>query len=446
MSAWQIYRPTPQQPWTQERAAHLHRRSVFGSTWNELQRDLSGKPQEAVSRVLSDEARIDGIPDEFASLANLIGNAAAVQPNVERLKAWWIYRILFTPAPLQERLTLMWHNHFATSNLKVNNLPFMKLQNDTLREHATAPFGELLHAMLHDPALLTWLDAPSNRRGHANENLSRELMELFTLGIGNYTEADVKHVARALTGLTVKEGRFQFNAHRHDAGEKTILHKTGPFDADQLADILLQNPATAQRLAGKLIAEFCSEGVVNETAHNELASQLRTSNLDIGKAVETILRSELFFSDANINSRICDPMSFLIAPLRALELFDKPPSTLALSEWLQRMGLDLFNPPNVAGWPGNRSWLTTRTVIARANYVAAIISGDVYRPANAPDLQKLAKKHSASKNDAFETMMRILLLGGANENQAQEPIKSTIDSREANTVLALLTGFHAHLH
>jgi len=139
-------------------------------------------------------------------------------------------------------------------------------------------------------------------------------------------------------------------------------------------------------------------------------------------------------------------MSFLIAPLRALELFDKPPSTLALSEWLQRMGLDLFNPPNVAGWPGNRSWLTTRTVIARANYVAAIISGDVYRPANAPDLQKLAKKHSASKNDAFETMMRILLLGGANENQAQEPIKSTIDSREANTVLALLTGFHAHLH
>lgn len=446
MSAWHIYQPSPQQPWTPERAVHLHRRCVFGATWNELQRDLSSKPQEAVSRVLSDEARIDGIPDDFTSLTNLIGNAAIVQPNVERLKAWWIYRVLFTPAPLQERLTLMWHNHFATSNLKVNNLPFMKLQNDTLRQHATAPFGDLLHAMLRDPALLTWLDAPSNRRGHANENLSRELMELFTLGIGNYSEADVKNAARALTGLTVKEGRFEFNPHRHDAGEKTILHQTGPFDADQLAAVLLQNPATAKRLASRLIAEFCSEGVVNETAHNELASQLQTSNLDIGKAVETILRSELFFSDANINSRICDPMSFLIAPLRALELFDTPPSTLALGEWLKRMGLDLFYPPNVAGWPGSRSWLTTRTVIARANYAAAMISGDVYRPANAPDLQKLAKEHSASKSDAFETMMRLLLLGGAKENQAQQPVKPSAGSREANTVLTLLTGFPAHLH
>ncbi|QDT99973.1 DUF1800 domain-containing protein [Gimesia aquarii] len=446
MRTWQLYQPTPQQPWTPSRAAHLHRRTVFGATWKELQRDLTGKPQDAVTRVLSDEVRADGVPDEFTSLANLIGNAATEQPNVERLKAWWIYRVLFTPAPLQERLTLMWHNHFATSNLKVNNLSLMKLQNDTFRKHATAPFGDLLHAMLRDPALLIWLDASSNRRGHANENLGRELMELFTLGIGNYSESDVKNAARALTGLTVKEGQFHFDSHRHDAGQKTILTKTGPFNADQLADVLLQNPATAKRLASRLIGEFFSEGVVNETAYNELASQLRTTNLDIGKAVETILRSQLFFSDTNINSRICDPLSFLIAPLRALELFDKPPSTLALSEWLQRMGLDLFYPPNVAGWPGHRTWLTTRTVIARANYAAAVVSGEVYRPAYVSDLQELAKKHSAKKDDTFEKMMKTLLLGGATDLPAKESTNPTTDSREASCVLKLLTGFRAHLH
>ncbi|QDT92184.1 DUF1800 domain-containing protein [Gimesia algae] len=446
MSAWHRYQPTAQQPWNPGRVVHLYRRCIFGATWNELQRDVSGKPQDAVSRVLSDEARVDGIPADFTRLADLIGNAATQQPNPERLKAWWIYRVLFSPAPLQERLTFMWHNHFATSNLKVKSLPYMQRQNETLRKHATAPFGDLLHAMLQDPALLIWLDAPANRRGHANENLSRELLELFTLGIGNYSEADVKHIARALTGMTVKEGHFHFNPRRHDDGEQTILGKTGHFDADQLTEILLHQPAIARRLSDRLITEFCGEGVVNDTARNELALQLRTTNLDIGKAVETILRSELFFSDANINSRICDPLSFLITPLRALELFDPPPSTLALSEWLGRMGLDLFYPPNVAGWPGGRSWLTTRTVVARANYATAMISGDVYRPADAPDLHALAKKHSATNSDEFEKMMNTLLLGDVNTKQTTESITPAGYSPEMNSVLALLTGFHAHLN
>ncbi|WP_417387087.1 DUF1800 domain-containing protein [Gimesia sp.] len=446
MNTWQRYQPTPQHPWNPGRVAHLHRRAVFGLTWNELQRDLSGQPQDAVSRVLSDEARIDGLPADFENLADLIGKAADQQPNAERLKAWWIYRILYTPAPLQERLTLMWHNHFATSNLKVNNLPFMKQQNETFRKHATSSFGDLLRAMLHDPALLVWLDAPSNRRGHANENLGRELLELFTLGIGNYSEADVKEAARALTGLDLKEGQFHIDPLRHDAGEKTILGKTATFDAEQLTELLLQNPATSRRLADRLINEFFSEGVVSKTAHQELALQLQSSNLNIGQAVETILRSQLFFSDANINTRISDPLSFLIAPLRALELFDPPPSTLALCEWLNRMGLELFFPPNVAGWPGGRSWLTTRTVIARANYAAAILSGDVYRPATPPDLHALTKKHATNNSDQFEKMMNTLLLGDVNVKQTTESTTPTAASREAGSVLALLTGFHAHLH
>src|SRR5262249_32776925 len=151
-------------------------------------------------------------------------------------------RLVFGPDPLREKLTLLWHNHFATSNAKVRDPAAMRRQNDTLREHARAPFGELLNAVVRDPALLKFLDAPANRKGHANENLARELMELFTLGIGNYTEADVKEAARALTGWTVESGIFTEEAPRHDDGEKSILGKKGAWTGSDLVRMLLDHP------------------------------------------------------------------------------------------------------------------------------------------------------------------------------------------------------------
>ena len=156
-------------------------------------------------------------------MARTIGDAAVASGNPNRLKAWWLYRMLFSPDPLGERLTLMWHNHFATSNRKVQDLALMREQNDLLRQHARATFGELLHAVVKHPAMLVWLDADANRKGHPNENLARELMELFTLGVGNYTEDDVQAAARALTGWTVVGGRFGFRETRHDDGEKVFL-------------------------------------------------------------------------------------------------------------------------------------------------------------------------------------------------------------------------------
>ena len=153
--------------------------------------------------------------------------------------------MLFTPDPLTERLTLLWHNHFATSQLKVDDVAAMKRQNDTFRSHARGPFGDLLRAMLRDPALLAWLDAPSNRKGKPNENLARELMELFTLGVGHYSERDVKEAARALTGRAVTQGRYAFRPDWHDDGPKTILGTTGRFDGEKLADVLLDQPAIA---------------------------------------------------------------------------------------------------------------------------------------------------------------------------------------------------------
>lgn len=401
MTEWQTYQPTDSCPWRMNRAVHLHRRTVFGPTWNEIQRDIADHPHAAVDRIIHGECRSNGVPDDYAVLADLISNSAAQSQNSERVKAAWIFRCLFSPDPLRERLTLMWHNHFATSNLKVANLHHMTTQNATLRQHAKGQFKDLLKSLLRDPALLLWLDASANRRGHPNENLARELMELFTLGIGHYGEDDVKQAARALTGLTVHHDEFRFLESRHDAGSKTILGTTAEFDADQLCHLLLEHPATARRIAWRLTREFFGEGVVSDRAMSQLSQQLQESHLNIGQAVETMLHSELFFSDANMGSRICDPMSFLIAPLRALEMFEPPPSTLLLTDWLQRMGLDLFYPPNVGGWEGGRTWLTTRTVIARANYAAAVVDGKLHRPVTVPNLKSIAAAYGQTSFTRF---------------------------------------------
>ena len=377
MSHWQPYEPSSAQPWDVRRVVHLHRRAVFGATYAEIQRDLREPPQAAVSRVLTGRCRQYGVPENFDQLANLIGESAVQSQNPDRLKAWWIYRVLFSPDPLRERLTLMWHNHFATSNSKVNDLLLMKQQNDTLRRHGRASFGELLQAMLNDSALLVWLDADANRSGRPNENLARELMELFTLGIGHYTETDVKELARALTGLSVRQGQSAFNAEHHDAGEKQIFGQTAPADPERAANLLLTHPATALRLAWRLTTEFFADNVVPDEAVEDLASLLRSNNLHIGVAVETILRSNLFFSDANLQSRVCDPLTFQISVLRAFGVDQMRPSTLELARWLTQMGWDLFYPPNVGGWESGRAWLNARTVIARMNFVSALCHGDL---------------------------------------------------------------------
>src|SRR6266568_3660850 len=180
----------------------------------------------------------------------------------------------------------------------------MRRQNEVFRKLARAPFGELLNAAVREPALLAYLDAPANRKGHANENLARELMELFTLGIGNYSEADVKVAARALTGWTVNDGAFQENAAGHDSGEKTILGKKGAWNGSDLVKMLLEHPATSHRLAQKLVRLFFGEKGVAPNAVKALAAGLREHSLNIGWAVETILRSKAFFDDSNIGTKI----------------------------------------------------------------------------------------------------------------------------------------------
>lgn len=449
MSAWKPFRPSAAQPWDRRRVIHLHRRAVFGGTRAEVERDTEDSPEDAVNRVLHGECRMLGIPDEFHSLSDLIGNAAADSPDANRLKAWWIYRCLFSPDPLQERLTFMWHNHFATSNVKVDSLRHMKRQNELLRKHSRAEFSELLGAIVRDPALLIWLDAPSNRKGRANENLARELMELFTLGIGPYSESDIKEAARALTGVTLREGEYQFDQRTYDDGEKRVLGHTGNFVVESLVDLLLDHPATAERLAWRLVTEFFGDGVVDREAQAELAALLRKSDLNVGVAVEVVLHSQLFFSDENINTRISDPLSFLITPIRVFELFEEPPSTLLLPEWLRRMGLDLFYPPNVGGWQGARSWLNTRTIIGRANYIAAVMAGEIYQPQR--ELELAGKFGCRSVRSCVETVGELLRgelrsrdIDDALPQNGQPPSDKELDPETA--IANLMTQARAHLH
>jgi uncharacterized protein (DUF1800 family) len=392
-NAWAPYEPDGDAPWNRERVVHLHRRAAFGATWAEIERDLADSPDMAVGRLLSGKARLDAAPADFEAMAGTIGDAAQASGSPTRLEAWWFYRMLFSPDPLGERLTLAWHNHFATSNRKVQDLLYMRQQNELLRRHARAPFGELLAGVVKHPAMLAWLDADANRAGRPNENLGRELLELFTLGVGNYTEDDVKAAARALTGWGIAAQDFRFAAARHDEGEIELLGSRGPMSGDDLLRALVEHPATARRVAWRLSTVFFGDGVVDDPTLEALATELHRRQLDVSWAVETMLRSRLFFSPQNLRTRVLGPAEYVVGVVQTLGLSKPPPSTLLLAEWSARMGQELFYPPNVGGWPEGRSWLGSKAVVARANFASALIEGRMWNPPIKPDLSRSVPEH-----------------------------------------------------
>jgi uncharacterized protein (DUF1800 family) len=260
--------------------------------------------------------------------------------------------------------------------------------------------------------LLVWLDAPANRKGKPNENLARELMELFTLGVGYYTESDVKEAACALTGWKVGEDTFRHAAADHDDGEKTLLDRKGRWTGDDVVRILLEHPATSRRLAWRVCDWLKGEKSVDAIGLDALAAGLRDHHLNIGWAVETVLRSRAFFAEPNLGNRVLGPLGYLVGVARALERFDPPPSSLILDEWAARLGQDLFYPPNVGGWCGGRDWLTTQTIIGRANYAAALVAGECSVRRVPLDGVALARKHGRGRDlDDVLTFCAELLTG-----------------------------------
>jgi len=371
----------------------LHRRAGFAATWREIERDLKDGPRASIDRLLAGEARTGVAATEFEQRAGELADAAIASRDSNRLKSWWVYRMVFGPDQLGERLTLMWHNHFATSNAKVNDIGDMRRQNDTLRRLARGRFGDLLEAMMRDPALLRWLDADTNRKGHPNENLGRELLELFTLGVSRYGETDVKEAARALSGWGVAAGAFREDLAEHDDGEKVILGRKGRWRADDLVRILLAHEATPERLAWRICELLVGEGAVSAEGMVALADGLREHALDIGWAVETVLRSQVFMAPANMGAHVVGPVEYVVGAARCLELSGPPPSTLLLADWAARLGQDLFYPPNVGGWPGGRGWISAHSMIARTNFAAAVVDGRLSRRATPFDAGALLRRY-----------------------------------------------------
>ncbi len=449
---WPRYEPTDSAPWNLRRVVHLHRRAGFAGTWDELSRDLADGPQASIDRFLQGRAYTTGLPADFDTVSQALSDAAVSSSNPQRLKAWWFYRMIFSADPLAERLTLQWHNHFATSNAKVDSVEMMRDQNVALRERAKKSFNELLPAAIKSPAMLVWLDADKNRAGHANENLGRELLELFTLGIGNYREQDVQQAARALTGWRVVGRTFRNDEKIHDPDEKTILGQTGNFDGDDLLKILLAHPATARRIAGRICSMLLGETIVEPAAIDTLAEGLREHNLDIAWAVKTVLRSQRFFADDSIAARFVAPAEFIVAAVRALECFSQPPSTLLLAEAAARMGQDLFYPPNVGGWNEGKSWLNSGAIVARTSFAAALVEGRLVHDNRPPDFAALVERH-ASTTDLAGAMRWLgeLLFGGLPRETIDLVTREaarTADPRRAplaTAVLLLLSRPEAYL-
>jgi uncharacterized protein (DUF1800 family) len=443
LPAWEAYVPSVASPWDRRRVVHLHRRAAFAASHEVIERDLAAGPSASIDRLLEGQGEVAPHSD-FDVLARTIGDAAQSSGSVERLQAWWFFRMLLSPDPLGERLALLWHNHFATSNRKVRDLVAMREQNDLFRRHGRGPFSELLAAVVKHPAMLVWLDADSNRAGHPNENLARELLELFTLGIGHFGEADVQAAARALTGWTIGGNQFRFASQRHDDGELELLGRRARMNGDELLAALIEHPATARRVAWRLATMFFGEESIDQAALDELAQGMRDRDLSIGWAVETILRSRLFFAEANLRNRVIGPVEFIVGALHALGLRQPTPSTLLLAESSSRMGQELFAPPNVGGWSEGRSWLSSRGIVARSNFAAELVEGQLWSAPSPPDVSKCMGR-AASADSVEDSIAKLAeLLWGEAPDAARIVARSATIKSASEPLSAAMVALLSH--
>ena len=282
----------------------------------------------------------------------------------EELRAWWVREMIVTPSPLTERMTLFWHNHFTSGQDKVRRPQLMYQQNVLLRHDALGNFGDMLHAVAKDPAMLIYLDGANSRKGRPNENFAREVMELFTLGEGHYSEADIKEAARAYTGWSIDPDTlaYMWRPQLHDTGEKTVLGQTGDFDGDQVLDILLSRPETATLISAKLWREFISP-TVDDTELTPIADAFRASHYDIKLVLRRLFLSKGFWALDNRAALVKSPAEFVVGTVRQFNFsYD---STQPLANAMRSLGQNLFYPPNVKGWPGGSSWIDSSTLLAR---------------------------------------------------------------------------------
>ncbi len=407
-----------------ERLAHLLRRAGLGASQTELERYLPLGVEGTIDALL----RYDQEPEEIddgAIVSLLQGDNPRLQPPM--VVGWWVYRMLVTRRPLQERMALFWHNHFATSASKVNDGRLMLMQIQLFQRLGVGNFQTLVLEVARDPAMLVWLDGFRNVKGKPNENFARELLELFTMGIGNYTEQDIKEAARAFTGWTFSRvtGAFVFNRVQHDEGEKVFLGKRGNFNGDDIVRIAVQHPATATFIARKFYRHFINDiDPPDEKVVAMLARVFTESGYEIKALLRQLLLSAPFWSERAIRRRIKSPIEFVIGTLRAVGVGERLREVnlsaaagqrvllafLRLTgQWMRRMGQSPLYPPSVAGWDWGTAWISSSTMLERMRF-AQVLTGPAIgaggRGRNPrPALTTLATLAGEAAPDSLETFV-----------------------------------------
>ena len=390
---------TDAQPTTEgiTRARHLLQRTGFAETPVRIAEAARRPPDALLAERLTSDAPIAPLPPpawvrertiafgtfrDLEPAYRLAATRRLLQIQNDRLaqlQAWWLSSLVATENPLGARMTLFWQNHFTSGQRKVQYTELLYHQQATLMAHASGRFGELLLAVLKDPAMLLYLDQRQSRRGHLNENLARELLELFTLGEGEYAEGDIRELARALTGLSLdREMRFAYRANAHDPGPKTLLGTADVDGAEDVVAVLLEHPATARRLSEKLWRHFVSPEPDPDEIE-ALAALFRRHDHDVGRLLGALFASEGFADPAARGTLVKSPVEFVVGTHRALGLPPSEPETLVRA--VRELQQPLYEPPNVRGWVGGNEWINSATLLARRRFVNGLLRDDALDPA-----------------------------------------------------------------
>lgn len=425
-----MLKPLSASKWDFAMAAHFLNRAGFGGPPAEIERFVALGQDRAVSWLVDYEKIPDQMPNpdwahvdpDRAQKRLALKNATPEQrqqlqkeqqkmerEHVVQLRGWWLDRMANTERPLQEKLTLFWHGHFATSVEKVRNPYYMWRQNDLFRRLGNGNWMQLLTEAGKDPAMLVWLDQAQSRKDHPNENFAREVMELFALGEGHYTEKDITEGARALTGWSLDQENEEFieRPRIHDDGQKTFLDRTGNFTGDDIIEIIVAQPQAALFITAKLWNFFAGE-MPSPELNAALADVFRRSGDNFKPVLRAMFLSEEFYDPAIVRNQVKSPVQWLIGTVRMLECELPPP--LISANLLRSLGQDLFAPPNVKGWDGGLAWITTNNLLTRYNEAAMLAQGDM---SIAASLATGPKKNPA-KVKQIQNRMRRMRVGGVN--------------------------------
>ncbi len=395
-------------PNIRKKLSHLYSRAGFGISLEMLKQKSAIPLSITIDRLLEDAKNREVLDIRLPIFmqASKKGNtkmerkmlSKKLQQENKKVNSAWVEKMASSQNPLLERMTLFWHGHFAL--ISRNNSFVSKSYINTLRTHALGNFGDLVLAIAHDPGMIQFLNNQQNKKGSPNENFARELLELFTIGIGHYREEDVKEAARAFTGWRAKNGVFEFSKKRHDFGNKTFLGQTGNFNGEDIIRIILEKKQTAVFIATKVYKYFVNEKI-DKMQVQELADVFYASNYSIEKLMRTIFESEWFYAKKNIGTKIKSPIDLMVGMMKTLQLkMDDQKSLLFIQKML---GQVLLNPPNVAGWSGGKNWIDNATLLFRLNFAGVIFQTTKLNLSAKPELEdkavrKLRKKISGTMN------------------------------------------------